>query len=179
MYLVYVSTHISILAGCSVGVVVITSALHAVGHGFETHTEYFFSPELNFDSSFCLVAPIYSLHHFSVVKKQNHTFLGRLICCILVQKVVHVVIRRDVSRKRLGTLTYILVRRRRHKNRCEVVVSVTNLAGLHTVTVTYIPFTVVPQQYQNENDMTVSYIITCHCNCHVDDRKVAALSSDS
>ena len=31
---------------CSVGVVVITSALHAVGHGFETHTEYFliFSP---------------------------------------------------------------------------------------------------------------------------------------
>ena len=28
---------------CSVGVVVITSALHAVGHGFETHTEYFFN----------------------------------------------------------------------------------------------------------------------------------------
>ena len=27
---------------CSVGVVVITSALHAVGHGFETHTEYFY-----------------------------------------------------------------------------------------------------------------------------------------
>jgi hypothetical protein len=27
----------------SVGVVVITSALHAVGHGFETHTEYSFS----------------------------------------------------------------------------------------------------------------------------------------
>ena len=27
---------------CSVGVVVITSALHAVGHGFETHTEYVF-----------------------------------------------------------------------------------------------------------------------------------------
>lgn len=29
----------------SVGVVVITSALHAVGHGFETHTEYFSSNE--------------------------------------------------------------------------------------------------------------------------------------
>ena len=30
-------------ATSSVGVVVITSALHAVGHGFETHTEYFSS----------------------------------------------------------------------------------------------------------------------------------------
>ena len=38
------SMYLSIFCIChrvsSVGVVVITSALHAVGHGFETHTEY-------------------------------------------------------------------------------------------------------------------------------------------
>ena len=60
---------------CSVGVVVITSALHAVGHGFETHTEYFFSHEENIDQSFCPLAPQYSLLHFSVVEKRNRTFL--------------------------------------------------------------------------------------------------------
>ena len=41
----------------SVGVVVITSALHAVGHGFETHTEYFCERDLN---SVSIIGPLNS-----------------------------------------------------------------------------------------------------------------------
>ena len=172
MYNVFLFSCIFLWHRCSVGVVVITSALHAVGHGFETHTEYFFSHEENIDPSFCLVAPQCSLLHFSVVEERYRTFLGRLICCQLVQYFSYCDSDRRLQKKALDFDLHFGPSSSTQKSIWGCCVRYKFSRTPHCNSNLYR----LPQQYQNENDVTVSYIITCHCNCHVDDRKEAALS---